>query len=83
MYNRQPHDHNRDYIKQPIYASTRALKDFIDQHRIEYAFDFHSPWHMGGGNDLLFFVRKDKDKITEYERLGKILSDVYKRQIYN
>ncbi len=56
---RAPYDHNRDYDidKAAIYPETQAIRE-IAESKITYAFDFHSPWHMGGRNDKCFIVEK-------------------------
>ena len=55
--NRSPHDHNRDWTDQPIYASVRALETYlrstIDAQTI--LFDLHCPWIRDGRNETLFF----------------------------
>jgi len=73
--NRRPHDHNRDYGEKttPIYTCVREIKNIVEKQQIKYAFDFHSPWHLGGRNDKLFLVRKDPEKISRYISFGEIL----------
>ena len=71
--NRIPHDHNRDYGDNPIYASVKAIKDIVAREKIRYAFDFHSPWHTGGRNDKLFFVRGSDKDMSKYISLGEML----------
>ena len=44
---RDPHDHNRDYIEVPIYRSTRAICALFANKEIEACLDFHSPWKWG------------------------------------
>jgi len=58
--NRRPYDHNRDYIpeKEAMYASVRAVREIADHQDVVYAFDFHSPWHIGGNNDLVYIPQK-------------------------
>ena len=72
---RFPHDHNRDYDKSEgaIYSSVGKIREYIDQNDVALAFDFHSPWHMYGGNDKVFIVRKDAGRIDKYERFGNLL----------
>ena len=69
---RAPHDHNRDYTDEPIYPETAAIMDYIVKNGVNYAFDFHSPWHWGGENDKIFVVRKRGDREDEYDRFGTI-----------
>ena len=49
---RMPHDHNRDYIDEPIYVSVRALKEYSRNLNLKAYIDFHSPWKWGPGNDV-------------------------------
>lgn len=74
--NRNPHDHNRDYVigSPSIYHETAAIRK-ISENGVEYAFDFHSPWHFVGENDKLFMVRKLKEKTPEYELFGRLFED--------
>jgi hypothetical protein len=71
--NRAPHDHNRDYADNSIYASVREIKRIIETENIKYAFDFHSPWHLSGRNDKLFLVRNNMEDMPKYLRFGEIL----------
>lgn len=48
---RFPHDHNRDYIDNPIYEFTRALMLYSQNTNPICFLDLHSPWCWGGGND--------------------------------
>ena len=63
--NRAPHDHNRDYPiggEASIYPETAAIRALLDSGRVEYLFDYHSPWHLGGRNDRVFLVQKGDPK---------------------
>ncbi len=66
--NRAGHDHNRDYgPEEPArYASVAALRGFADKLRLRFAFDFHSPWHLGGHNDTVFIPIKHRGEILEH-----------------
>ncbi len=57
---RAGHDHNRDYVRgvDAVYHSVSRIREFADCMRIRYAFDFHSPWHLGGVNDTVFIPIK-------------------------
>ena len=71
---RAPHDHNRDYIHEPIYRATRLIVEYVKDMEIEAFLDFHSPWkwttcsdipHIhkgsssGGANELIdLFIRQ-------------------------
>lgn len=69
--NRRPYDHNRDYTpdKASIYPEVRAIRQ-LAAGGVEYAFDFHSPWHCGQENDTVFVVRKRVEKQREYDRFA-------------
>ena len=71
--NRIPHDHNRDYVENPIYPEVAAIKRYADHHGCHFAFDFHSPWHKGGENDQIFIVQNSIDRVSEYNRFGALL----------
>jgi len=70
--NRAPYDHARDYHEAPIYASVKAIQALRTQN-VAYAFDFHSPWHLGGMNDVRFLVRTQMALMPEYQRFGELL----------
>jgi hypothetical protein len=56
---RSPHDHNRDYKGQPIYASVRALKEYVPRWApsgLDFALDIHCPTLRGGSNEELSFI---------------------------
>lgn len=67
---RGPHDHNRDYSDdfEPLYPTVKAIKEIAENADLEYAFDFHSPWHIGGENDTVFIVRNSKEP-KKYNRM--------------
>ena len=72
---RIPHDHNRDYIDEPIYPEVRAIMAHTDKYGINYGFDLHSPWHKGGVNDKIFVVRNRIDKLDKFDRFSDIFAD--------
>lgn len=69
--NRIPHDHNRDYIQEPLYPVTKAIQALGETHNIRYVFDFHSPGHSGGRNEFAFLVRNTAG--GELEQFAQIL----------
>lgn len=71
---RTPHDHNRDYPLEgdSIYATVRALRRLAMEKRVRYAFDFHSPWHVGGMNDWVFIVEKHYEATKNISRFGNL-----------
>ena len=70
---RVPHDHNRDYIDEPIYPEVREIIAYADRCGVNYGFDFHSPWHRGGVNDNIFVVRNSVDKLDRFDRFSELL----------
>ena len=73
--NRAPHDHNRDYVDgvESIHAVPRAIRAYMEKNPPRFAFDFHSPWHIGGRNDNVFIVRRGTLPIERQERIGRLL----------
>ena len=71
--NRRPHDHNRDYIDNPLYNEVIALKKLTEDKKVMYAFDFHAPFYQGGRRDYPYIVYpRDDCKIDDF---GKILDE--------
>ncbi len=58
--NRKPHDHNRDYNGESLYASVRAVRDLVTRRlgsrKIAFALDLHCPHIRGPRNECLYFV---------------------------
>lgn len=52
--NRRPHDHNRDYIDQPVYREVAAIQSLVTHHRINYFLDFHCPCLRGEINEIIY-----------------------------
>ncbi|MDF2667881.1 MAG: hypothetical protein K0R67_187 [Paenibacillus sp.] len=73
---RAPHDHNRDYILNPIYNSTKAIADYVKLHDLAVGIDFHSPFKWGGRNDTPFIVKKASPRKEENERFGRLLQSM-------
>ena len=69
---RAPHDHNRDYIEEPIYPEVRSICSHMNSYGCHYGFDFHSPWHKGGTNDKIFVVRNLIEKEAEFNLFSSI-----------
>ncbi len=83
--NRKPHDHNRDYLGEPMYPSVRALKEFVpgwSQGRLRVAIDMHCPYLRGGGdgtssNERIFFVGNPSPETWQrQQRFSRILQEV-------
>ncbi len=75
--NRIPHDHNRDYLDEPIYPEVAALKQIVPEWsggRLRLAFDLHCPYIRGGNNQELFFVGgPDEEMANQLEAFSKLL----------
>ena len=72
---RAPHDHNRDYIDNPIYPETKALMAYMNAHPTAFLFDFHSPFHKGGSNDYPFIVKGSVEKMEKIDRMGDLFAE--------
>lgn len=72
---RIPHDHNRDYIENPIYPEVCAIREQMKNYGCNYGFDFHSPWHKGKVNDKIFVVRNLNEKIADFDEFSSILEN--------
>ncbi|WP_274362096.1 hypothetical protein [Paenibacillus thermotolerans] len=71
---RVPHDHNRDYIKEPLYRTTAAIMDYAGKLKPEAGIDFHSPYKWGDRNDAPFIVKRGSPMKEENERFGAMLA---------
>ncbi|HOX58632.1 MAG TPA: M14 family zinc carboxypeptidase [Candidatus Paceibacterota bacterium] len=58
--NRKPHDHNRDYDGNSLYASVRAVRELVagrlGSRKIALALDMHCPHIRGARNEHIYFV---------------------------
>ena len=71
---RVPHDHNRDYIDEPIYPEVRAIRALLDRYGCHFGTDFHSPWHLGKENDAIIVVRNMNEKLDRFDRFSDLLA---------
>ena len=72
---RVPWDHNRDYPQdgtESRYTTCAALRKMADENQIVYAFDFHSPKHLGGINDRVHIPHNYVEDAPRIERFSKI-----------
>lgn len=83
--NRQPHDHNRDYEGESIYASTAAIRDLLPQWsagRLRLGLDLHCPCLVGSRTDTIYIVGSSNIVAArEQERLSQILDSVSKGKL--
>ncbi len=70
---RKPYDHNRDYDrnKTPIYNTVKEIRRIADNGNVKFAFDFHSPWHLGEQNDTVFIPIKNKKVVDNISKFSK------------
>ena len=78
--NRAPHDHNRDYLDEPIYPEVAALKELVPKWsggRLRLAIDLHCPYIRGGNNQDIFFVGgPDKEMAERLAAFSRLLESV-------
>ena len=78
--NREPHDHNRDYLDEPIYPEVAALKELVpswSRGRLSLAIDLHCPYIRGGNNEEVFFVGgPDEEMAMRLAAFSRILESV-------
>lgn len=70
---RDPHDHNRDYIENNIYPEVGAIIDYAKDKEITFAVDFHSPSHRVGRSNRIFVVRKFPHFEEKFDDFGTLL----------
>jgi len=78
--NRRPHDHNRDYRDESIYAEVRAVREQLPAWlagRPFAAFDLHCPALAGAVHESIFFVEpEDRSQARQVDRLSASLRRV-------
>ena len=73
---RLPHDHARDYPhdgSESLYATCGAIRRLVDATAFRFAFDFHSPKHLGGIHDKVHIVYNTDEDQPRIQRFSKIL----------
>ena len=70
---RDPHDHNRDYIEENIYPEVGAIIDYAKDKEITYAVDFHAPSHRIGRSNRVYVVRKFPHFEERFDNFGRLL----------
>nr|HML48819.1 hypothetical protein [Clostridia bacterium] len=73
---RAPHDQNRDYIDEPIYAAIRAMSRLTERHPPLALIDFHDPWYLGNENDHLYLVKGDPQAYAALDRFSARLAHI-------
>lgn len=78
--NRAPHDHNRDYLDEPVYPEVTAIKELVPKWsggRLRVAVDLHCPYIRGGNNQEIFFVGGPDEEMAErLAAFSKLLQSV-------
>lgn len=78
--NRKPHDHNRDYEGESLYASVAAVKKMLPAWsggKLKIALDLHCPALRGREHEVIHFVGgPEADFWHRATRLSKILEEV-------
>lgn len=73
---RKPHDHNRDYNKNPIYPEVRSIMEKVTQwseNKLKIVMDLHCPYIIGNGDPEYLCFIGEKHKNNEQQQI--ILSD--------
>lgn len=72
--NRNGKDHNRDYTvgERALYKTTEKIRELAEGIKVRFAFDFHSPWHLGGVNDTVFLAIGHYHNLKNITRFSNI-----------
>ncbi|MCK5843172.1 MAG: hypothetical protein KAG97_00610 [Victivallales bacterium] len=75
--NRRPHDHNRDYDENSIYASVKAIRELatrLPNGELSIVLDLHCPHVKGDGNENAYLVgSKNKAVWRSQKKFSRIL----------
>jgi hypothetical protein len=79
--NRKPHDHNRDYDGESLYASVRAVRELIcgrlASRKVAFALDMHCPHIRGPHNEVIYFVGgPEQENWTRVGEFAQVLEAV-------
>ena len=85
--NREPHDHNRDYDGESLYASVRAVRELVTQRlasrTIAFALDLHCPHIRGPRNEVIYFVGgPGQENWARVGEFGKVLEAVQRGPLH-
>ncbi|HOX07227.1 MAG TPA: M14-type cytosolic carboxypeptidase [Planctomycetota bacterium] len=73
---RRPHDHNRDYLPEPLYRVTPAVQALVrdlSRRGLALFVDFHCPWMRGPRNESAYLVEPVAPWAAELARFREIL----------
>lgn len=62
---RNPHDHNRDYLENPIYNVTKQLYKYTENMEVTAFIDLHCPWKWDRWNDIPHIYENKNEQIAE------------------
>lgn len=83
--NRKPYDHNKDYARESIYNSVRALREKIpvwSEGKLKAALDMHCPGIIGKWHENIYFVGMEGEEIMkEQEHFTQILLESSKGEL--
>ena len=69
---REPHDHNRDYIPDNIYPEVGCVMKYAEDNGVAFAIDFHSPSHRVGRSNRMFIVRKMAHLVQRFDAISDL-----------
>ena len=72
---RFPHDHNRDYIDEPIYSSIRYITKHY-HNNLMYYFDLHCPGKWGGIHNYVSLIEGDETMSVKQKQYSAILEKI-------
>ena len=55
-----------------MYHTCTAIRQYVDENPVEFAFDFHSPKHLGGSHDKALIVYNMSEDLPRFQRFVKI-----------
>jgi len=80
---RAPHDHNRDYTDQPLYAVTPAIQGELRRNagRLVLGLDLHCPWIRGKGNEDAYLVGPPPPRDVGVIEFSKLIEETRRGDI--
>lgn len=83
--NRAPHDHNRDYGGESIYASVKTMREMVpewSQGQLKACLDLHCPHIKGTHNEEVYLVGSENETIWKEQQIfADILKSVPDKQL--
>jgi len=73
---RIPHDHNRDYIGEPIYVYTKTIYEYIKDMNVDFYLDYHSPLKWGRRQDEPSFYCRPLENHPESQKFLEHLQNI-------